>query len=81
MTVNDFEMARGRRVGQDDASERWKDLADLRDGRREKWMTDRAKHALGTPKWVEEAVLLVAPSESHTLTVFVGRFVDRVILE
>ena len=52
MTVDDFEMARGRRFGQEDTPERWKDLADLRDGRREQWMTDRAKHALGTPKWV-----------------------------
>ncbi len=54
MTVDDFEMnvrARGTRAGHDDAHEqRWKELADLKDGRREKWMTDRAKHALGTPK-------------------------------
>ncbi|CAM9953120.1 unnamed protein product, partial [Ectocarpus sp. 12 AP-2014] len=54
MTVDGFEMnvrARGTRAGVDDAhEERWKELADLTDGRREKWMTDRAKHALGTPK-------------------------------
>lgn len=30
--------------------ERWMALADLRDGKRETWMTDRAKHALGTAK-------------------------------
>lgn len=30
--------------------ERWKVLAHLEDGRREKWMTDRAKNALGTSK-------------------------------
>lgn len=54
MTVNDFEMnvrARGMRAGDDDTNEeQWKELAGLSDGRREKWMTDRAKNALGTPK-------------------------------
>lgn len=67
MTVDDFEMARGRRAAQEDNPERWKDLANLRDGRREKWMTDRAKHALGTPKWVSRAVYLVGTGESDFL--------------
>lgn len=54
MTVNDYEMkvrARATRVDNDDAyGERWKELPDLSDGRRENWMTDRAKNALGTAR-------------------------------
>lgn len=54
MTVNDDEMkvpTRATRAGDDNAhKDRWKKLPDLRDGRRENWMTDRAKNALGTAK-------------------------------
>lgn len=41
---------RGASNNDNDAEERWRVLAHLEDGRREKWMTDRAKNALGTAK-------------------------------
>lgn len=55
MTVDDFHprvRAQEMRVSNDSDApeERWRDLAHLKDGRREKWMTDRAKNALGTSK-------------------------------
>lgn len=54
MTVDGLDMRvqpRVTQVGNQDAhEERWKELADLKEGRRENWMTDRAKNALGTAK-------------------------------
>lgn len=65
MTVDDYEMKAPPRatgmLGQEgndncghrkrgDEVDRWKELPNLRDGRRENWMTDRAKGSLGTAK-------------------------------
>lgn len=54
MTVSTQDMKlrpRVTRVDDDnDREERWKELPDVKDGKRENWMTDRAKNALGTAK-------------------------------
>lgn len=48
--VNDYGSRQNSKIADHDDQERWMALADLRDGQRESWMTDRAKQALGTAK-------------------------------
>lgn len=56
MTADDEHMQVPSRVvarkDDDETRESWIPLADVKDGQRENWMVDRAKHALGTAKYV-----------------------------